>query len=325
MTNELIISNTILPKIDANFEELKSSLILELQKYDFVVTHDNVKEAKAKATELNKMYNDLEAKRKAVVKDLSEPIKEFDAKVKEMSALMQDGRTNILDKVAFFDDQTRKLCETLCQEALSEFYAEFGIEKEFQTVSFSDLVIVSNVTEKGNLAKIARDGIKSRVSEASIKQETQKSRIVSLKNRCETAGLKVVFSHDDIKHFVGEPEAEYNKKLDVMINREVERQNKLELTLKAEAEAKLQKEIAKVQEANQQQQPKAEPVPVQAQEVSVPAPAPVLSNRDVIIEVKMQLKISQEEYAKINEASLNHFIAKGFKTYINNTASFRKI
>jgi len=38
MTNELIISNTILPKIDANFEELKSSLILELQKYDFVVT-----------------------------------------------------------------------------------------------------------------------------------------------------------------------------------------------------------------------------------------------------------------------------------------------
>ena len=320
MANELIISNTILPKIDANFEELKSSLILELQKYDFVVTHDNVKEAKAKATELNKMYNDLEAKRKAVVKDLSEPIKEFDAKVKEMSALMQDGRTNILDKVAFFDDQTRKLCETLCQEALSEFYAEFGIEKEFQTVVFSDLVIVSNVTEKGNLAKIARDGIKSRVSEALIKQDTQKSRIVSLKNRCETAGLKVVFSHDDIKHFVGEPEAEYNKKLDVMINRSLEIQNKV----KAEAEARLQKEIAKVQEANQQQA-KAEPVPVQAEEMSVQAPAPVLSNGDVIIEVKMQLKLPQEEYVKTNEASLNHFIAKGFKTYIKNTASFRKI
>ena len=324
MTNELIISNTILPKIDANFEELKSSLILELQKYDFVVTHDNVKEAKAKATELNKMFNDLEAKRKAVVKDLSEPIKEFDAKVKEMSALVQEGRTNILDKVAFFDDQTKKACETLCQETLSELYAEFGIEKEFQTVSFSDLVIVSNVTEKGNLAKIARDGINSRVSEALIKQDTQKSRIVSLKNRCETAGLKVVFSHDDIKHFVGEPEAEYNKKLEVMISREVERQNKLELTLQAEAEAKLQKEIAKMQEANQQQ-PKAEPVPVQAQEVSVPAPAPVLSNGDVIIEVKMQLKLPQKEYAKMNEASLNDFIAKHFKTYINNTASFRKL
>ena len=324
MINELIISNTILPKIDANFEELKSSLILELQKYDFVVTHDNVKEAKAKATELNKMYNDLEAKRKAVVKDLIEPIKHFEAQVKEMSALVQGGRTNILDKVAFFDDQTRKLCESLCQETLSELYAEFGIEKEFQTVSFSDLVIVSNVTEKGNLAKIARDGIKSRVSEALIKQDTQKSRIVSLKSRCETAGLKVVFSHDDIKHFVGEPEAEYNKKLEVMISRELERQNKLELTLKAEAEARLQKEIAKVQEANQIQ-PKAEPVPVQAQEVSVPAPAPVLSNRDVIIEVKMQLKLPQEQYVKINEASLNHFIAKGFKTYINNTASFRKI
>ena len=76
------------------------------------------------------MYNDLEAKRKAVVKDLIEPIKHFEAQVKEMSALMQDGRTNILDKVAFFDDQTRKLCETLCQETLSELYAEFGIEKE---------------------------------------------------------------------------------------------------------------------------------------------------------------------------------------------------
>lgn len=323
MTNELIISSTILPKIDANFEELKSSLILELQKYDVVVTHDNVKEAKAKATELNKLYDGLEKVRKAVVKDLSEPIKAFDAQAKEMSALVQGGRTNILDKVAFFDDKTRKVCETLCQETLNELYAEFGIEKKFQTVVFSDLVIVSNVTEKGNLAKIARDGIKSRVNEALIKQDTQKSRIASLKSRCEIAGLKVVFSHDDIKHFVGEPEAEYNKKLDAMISREVERQSKLELTLKAEAEVRLQKEIAKVQEANQQ--PKAEPVPVQAQEVSVQAPAQVLSNGDVIIEVKMQLKLPQEEYVKINGASLNHFISQGFKSYINNTASFKKL
>lgn len=324
MTNELIIQEIKLPEVTTNVEDLKNWLNLELQKANFVVTPENEKFAKEKATEINKIRTEISTSRKNLVKTLSVPIKAIDDDLKGLEVTAENARNGILEQLEVFANKRRALCETLCQETLSELYAEFGIEKEFQTVSFSDLVIVSNVTEKGNLAKIARDGIKSRVNEALIKQDTQKSRIVSLKNRCETAGLKVVFSHDDIKHFVGEPEAEYNKKLDVMISREVERQNKLELALKAEAEAKLQKEIAKVQEANQIQ-PKAEPVPVQAQEVSVPAPAPVLSNRDVIIEVKMQLKLPQEQYVKINEASLNHFIAKGFKTYINNTASFRKI
>lgn len=317
MTNELIIHKIELPQVTTNVEDLEKWLNLELEKANFVVTLENEKFAKERATELNKIRADIGTSRKNLVKTLSAPIKAIDDNLKELEVKAENARKVILNQLEVFANERRDVCKKLCQETLSELYAEFGIEKEFQTVVFSDLVIVSNVTEKGNLAKIARDGIDSRVKEALIKQDTQKSRIASLKNRCETAGLKVVFSHDDIKHFVGEPEAEYNKKLDAMISREVERQNKLELTLKAEAEATLQKEIAKVQEANQQQ-PKAEPVPVQA-------PAPVLSNGDVIIEVKMQLKLSQQDYAITNEANLNDFIAKHFKTYINNTASFKKL
>jgi hypothetical protein len=319
MTNNLIILNIALPQVTTNFDDLEKSVDLELQKYNFVVTPENEKLAKEKATELNKMFVEIETQRKNLVKELNTPIKKLDDDLKGLSVKIQNGRQAILGQLEVFANERRALCEKLCQELLIELYAEYGIEKEFQTVVFSDLVIVSNITEKGSLAKIARDGIASRVNEALIKQDTVKSRINSLKSRCETAGLKVEFSHNDIKHFISEPEATYNEKLDAMISRAVDTQNKLSAKLEKDAQEKLEKEKAKVQMIN-----------IETQSASnISEEKPTQSTDEVfVVEVKMQLKLDKMTYEYLIKNGNNALIPnikKCFQTYIQNSCSFKKI
>jgi len=191
---------------------------------------------------------------------------------------------------------------------------------------FSDLVIVSNITERGSLAKIARDGITSRVNEALIKQDTVKSRIASLKSRCETAGLKVEFSHDDIKYFISEPEATYNAKLDAMISRAVDTQNKLFAKIEKDAQEKLEKEMAKVRAENESS--KVQVASIETQSTSnISEEKPTQSTDEVFfVEVKMQLKLDKTHYEKLmEEGHLDNLISDRFTTYIRNTCSLKKI
>ena len=75
--------------IDFNFEALKLGLSQSLAKYDgLVVTEDDIKGAKDDRAKLNKLREALEAKRKEVKRECMAPYNDFEAKVKELVALV---------------------------------------------------------------------------------------------------------------------------------------------------------------------------------------------------------------------------------------------
>jgi hypothetical protein len=328
MTNELTIIQFTPAIIQANFEEFKANIMAEVSKYDVVVTYENLEDCKKKATELNKISQAIDAERKKIIKESEAPVREFDDKMKGVVKICQDGRSKLTQQIEVFNEAERKKCFELCQALVLELYNEQAIETEFRNVAFEDLAIMSNITKTGQLAKIARDGIASRVNEALIKQDTVKSRIASLKSRCETAGLKVEFSHDDIKHFISEPEATYNAKLDAMISRAVDTQNKLSAKLEKDAQEKLEKEMAKVRAENESS--KVQVASIETQSTSnTSEDKPTQSTDEVfVVEVKMQLKLDKRTYehlVKNGNSVLTPNIEKCFKTYIQNSCSFKKI
>lgn len=93
---EFIITNPIdesgyLKSIDFNFDEMKAELSTNLEKYkNLVITEDKTKEAKADRAKLNKLKEAIENKRKEVKKLCLQPYADFETKVKELVALIDE-------------------------------------------------------------------------------------------------------------------------------------------------------------------------------------------------------------------------------------------
>ena len=138
--NELQITAT-LPTITGNFEEVKIKLSEGLKLYEIGVTADNLKDANAMATELNKLSGELDKLRKEKVKEVSAPIKEFEDKVKELVGMCQDSRQKILEQVKVFEDAERAKCLELLKNEASEIWAKLGIRDEFSKPQIADLAI----------------------------------------------------------------------------------------------------------------------------------------------------------------------------------------
>lgn len=76
-------------EIGFNFDELKQELETRLEYYgSLVVTEDTIKESKDDRAKLNKLKTAIEDRRKAIKKEWNAPYAEFEAKVKELVALV---------------------------------------------------------------------------------------------------------------------------------------------------------------------------------------------------------------------------------------------
>lgn len=119
MTTDL---QTALPQtIDFNFEELKSELALRLEHYNsLVVTEDTIKEGKADRANLSKLRTAIENRRKEIKNQCMSPYTDFEAKVKELVAL--------IDKpIAVIDSQLKSYEETAKAEkklAIQDYYSD---------------------------------------------------------------------------------------------------------------------------------------------------------------------------------------------------------
>ncbi len=77
--------NKVLPVINANFEEVKASLIETMEKYKgIVVTEDGLKDCKATQKDLAKIRRDIDTYRKLIKKEMTAPIIEFENECKEI-------------------------------------------------------------------------------------------------------------------------------------------------------------------------------------------------------------------------------------------------
>ena len=224
MKQELIsISNTP-AVIDVNFQELKEALKKDLEKYELLVTADTVSDAKALATELNATKNVISKRRKEEVAKASEPVKEFDASMKELESMCEEGRQKILEQVKTFEDETRDLAASLLAELLGNLNAASEVEPEFQRAQFGDLVKLTALTKTGNLTAATVKEMEGRVRDDKAIQDRTKMRLLELENKSYSAGLAAPLTRDPIQHFLFADEEHYSAELQRIIDAEIERQ-----------------------------------------------------------------------------------------------------
>lgn len=267
---ELIAIESTPARLDVNFDELVEALEKELERYDVVVTVETVKDAKALATELNKTKKAIDDRIKEEIQKASEPIKAVDAQRKELIRRLEEGRVRILDQVKRFDDERREQCRRLLEDAREELWADLGVGAEFRRADYEDLVILSNLTEKGHLTAKARGDLRGRVQEDKALQDQTERRLLELETSSYKAGLAAPLGRDHVAHFLEAPEEEYRVQLDRILAAEVDRQRKAEAAERErieaqqrrqereEAERKARAEAAEAERVRREQEQQAE-------------------------------------------------------------------
>lgn len=119
---ELKIKQLTIPEvIEFNFEELKQEITNRAAMYtNMVYTDDQIKEAKADRANLNKFVKALSDERIKVKKQCMKPYEEFEAKVNELTRIVQEPISMIDRQVKEYEDQKKQ--EKL--EAIKEYWAE---------------------------------------------------------------------------------------------------------------------------------------------------------------------------------------------------------
>ena len=243
--------------MSVNFDELKTSLGKELEKYDVVVTADTVADAKKLATQLNANKKVIDDRRKAEVANASVPVKAFDAKMKELVAMCVDGRQKLVDQIKKFEDETRAKCLAILKVEVEAEWNKHGVEGEFRQAEIDDIAQkVSSLTAGGKLTKGAAKELERRVLENKMLQDCTHRRLLELENRSHRADLAAPLTRDHVAHFLFEDEETYNENLSRLISAEVERQRQAEArAIKREDDRKAAEQQARPQEAPQEPPP----------------------------------------------------------------------
>lgn len=267
MKQELISIDSTPAIIDVNFEELKAALAKDLEKYDVVVTAETVADAKKLATELNSTKAVIGKRRKEEVAKASEPVKAFDAKMKDLETMCEDGRQKILAQVKTFEDETRDLAAHLLAELLEKLFADNEVEAEFRRAQFGDLVKLTAVTKTGSLTAAATKELEGRVRDDKAIQDRTKMRLLELENKSYTAGLAAPLARNHVEHFLFADQGEYEAQLQRIIDSEIQRQEvaeqrqreKIEREQRQADQARQEREEREARLAQQQEASQDEP------------------------------------------------------------------
>ena len=228
MNNLDIEISSTLPVISGNFEDIKNHLAVELKQYDLIVDIDSVKTAKKMATIINKLKGEIATKRKAVIAELSAPLKEFELQAKELESLCEESRQKLLSQTKVFEDKKKKRALELISVLKSELETKYGIKEGFEIEVPFDLAILSNLTKSG-LSKKAKDEVDARVFQAKQHQDKIDNRLLTLESICYKGGLQVPLTRENINHFLMDSDDDiYLNKLVSLIKNEISRLEKAE-------------------------------------------------------------------------------------------------
>lgn len=157
-----------LQKIDFNYEELKQSIKASLEKYDnLLYTDDQMKAAKTDRANLNNFIKALDAKRKEVKEKCLAPYAEFEAKIKELQALVEEPVLRIDNQIKTYENgkKAEKKTKLLCyyKENAGEIADLVDFEQIFEERWLNSSASLSCVCKEVDAAVIKiRDGLKAK-------------------------------------------------------------------------------------------------------------------------------------------------------------------
>lgn len=120
--NEIALQvNPVLGTINTNFEEIEKQLAEEMKQYEGIVfTEDSKAAARKTVAVLRKTKKDIEDSRKAVKAKWLEPYNEFEARVKQMTALVDKPIDYINEQVSAFEEKRIAERKTEIEQIYSE-------------------------------------------------------------------------------------------------------------------------------------------------------------------------------------------------------------
>lgn len=178
-----IIVNTQLPVIKTNFEEVKESLIVNLEKYKgIVVTEENQKDCKAMQKELAGFRNQIDTERKAIKKQVEAPIKKFDTDVKELVGIITEIEKPIKEGIKVFDDRRKEEKRKFADVKIFEICQKLGLEKKYA----DQLTVLDKYLNLSASAKSVVEDIEQRAESLKQQQNMDKCKLELLKGSIET-------------------------------------------------------------------------------------------------------------------------------------------
>lgn len=152
---ELVVTGNI--TIEDNLEKLEAGLLVAMERYDILVTEDNIADSKKQRAEVNKGKKAIMDAWKARKQELEAPIKELDTRLKKLLTICDDAMARIDAQVEKFEEGKRNLAQTLSEEYKNKLCAEKGIDPEaVSVIGFNNLTYI---TSKGALASVAKEKI----------------------------------------------------------------------------------------------------------------------------------------------------------------------
>jgi len=242
---EIALRTEVIPAlITANFDEVRKRLETELQRFDVVVTADTLPDCKKLATELNKLRGEIDTRRKDEVAKASEPVRQFDEKMKSLVSMCKDGRQNLIDQINRFDTEQIKKANVLAADYLTLQIDNADLSPEFSGIKLP-MQKISNLTKSGNLTSAARQEIDDLVSDKALLQSRTSKRLTDLELECRRKGMDEPLERAHVDAFLMADDDVYQSRLDSMIESELARIERIKKVEQAKAE-----EAAKRREAD---------------------------------------------------------------------------
>lgn len=156
--------------IAANFDAVKDWLTEELAPYStMVVTADGIGDAKKTRADIRKVGESIDSQRKAVKKEWMRPYEQFEAKVKELTGIVNDAVSNIDSQIkemenAEKDAKRQRLWElfTTSSEDIRE-YVEFEdiFDKKWLNATFAETDAANAIVQQLDDIREGLDAIRS--------------------------------------------------------------------------------------------------------------------------------------------------------------------
>lgn len=229
--------------IKTNTIQLKKELVVYLEKYDIEVTEDTEKEAAKTATVLNKLAKDLNSKRLEVSREIKKPAEALKDSIDELIELIQEKRTDILEKVEVFKTKRMDILKDLLIKELNSLYETHKVSEKYCVVDITPLIKETSMG-KSKLSKSALESLESMVRKVKALEDAVTIRELQLEMTCKNKGLEFAIELDEIQHIIQEDD--YDMQLNTMIENRLAIQERMKE--KAIQEAKEREEQIKAEE-----------------------------------------------------------------------------
>lgn len=218
--------------------------LLGEEKFNYIVTNQNLKEVKKNNVELNSSIKLIKEFGKKLVDSESADINTFKMNIKEYCNLFETKRQNRLKDIEVFESETRELLQKIIIDYIKNNTLEIRVEFSIN-IQYLDLILVSNISSKGTLAKKCRDTLEMRIQASKSKQDRYDMRILSLENICFKNGLEIPLNKSHIQGIIDiEDDTVYQTKLLALIDSEVARNIEIKNRLEGKIKADEQKDAA---------------------------------------------------------------------------------